>query len=300
MTELGKSEDRTVLLTGASGAIGAETARRLGAGGARLAISARREERLISLADQVEAAGCTRPTVLAADLGRRGVAAELAERALAALGEIDVLINNAGASVQGLTWTAGDGDEAREVLETNFWSPLALSASLVPRMLSRGSGAIINVGSLARVSPFPHLGHYAASRSALSLATEVLGMELDPRGVRVVEVALGPVDTPASRENRALTGADGWLDGRPGLGDVDHAAAAIVAAAQGDARGVVFYPRALRWAHRFPGLGRRYARRMARGANLHDEAVRLGGSSGDAGLRALRDQWEDSKASAER
>jgi uncharacterized protein len=284
------SKAKTVLLTGASGAIGAEVARQLSANGWQLAISGRREERLTALADQIETAGGLHPTVLVADLGRRGAAAELAGRALSALGEVDVLINNAGASVQGLAWAAGDGDEAREVLETNFWSPLALTAALVPRMLARGRGAIVNVGSLARVSPFPHLGHYAASRAALSLATEVLRMELGPRGIRVVEVALGPVDTPSSRENRLIAGADRWLDSRPGLGAVGSAAAALVDAAEGDAEGVVFYPRVLRWVHRFPGLGRRYARRMAKGADFEDETVRLGGSAGDADLRAMRDR----------
>jgi hypothetical protein len=100
------------------------------------------------------------------------------------------------------------------------------------------------------------------------------------------------VDTPSSRENRLIAGADRWLDSRPGLGDVGSAAAALVAAAEGDAEGVVFYPRVLRWIHRFPGLGRRYARRMASGADFEDETVRLGGSAGDADLRAMRDQEE--------
>ena len=99
-------------------------------------------------------------------------------------------------------------------------------------------------------------------------------MELRPRGVRVVEVALGPVDTPASRENRVLAGADRWLDGRPGIGEVGAAADAIVAASECGARGVAFYPGVLRGAHRMPGLGRRYARRAARHADVSDEAVR--------------------------
>src|SRR5206468_6432100 len=145
----------------------------------------------------------------------------------AAAGEVDVLINNAGTSMQGLSWVVGDRDEARAVLETNLWSPLALIAALAPAMVRRGAGTVVNVGSMARVSPFPHLGVYAASRAALSTITEVLDMELRPRGVRVVEVALGPVDTPASRENRALAGADRWLVGRPGLGDAGAAADAI-------------------------------------------------------------------------
>ena len=230
--------------------------------------------------------------MLPADLGRRGEATALADRALDTLGGVDVLVNNAGASMQGLAWVAGDRDEAREVFETNVWSPLALAAALARPMVDRGGGAIVNVGSMARVAPFPHLGHYAASRAALTTATEVLGMELRPRGVRVVEVALGPVDTPSSRENRVLAGADGWLDGRPGLGNIGSAAAAIVAAVEGDASGIVFYPRMLRWPHRLPALGRRYARRVASEADVADETVRLAGSAGDPELRAVREGWE--------
>jgi short-subunit dehydrogenase len=270
---------KRVLLTGASSGIGWELARRLADRGALLALAARRRERLARLATEIAEAGGPAPVVLPTDLAKCGNAAELARRAVSELGQVDVLVNNAGASLQGLTWVVGDRDEAREVVETNLWSPLALARSLVPAMLERGSGAIVNVGSMARVSPFPHLGHYAASRSALAMATEVLRMELGPRGIRVVEVALGPVDTPSSRENRALAGADRWLDGRPGLGSVDSAAAAIVAAVEGDAQGVVFYPRLLRWPHRFPGLGRRYARRAAKGVDLEDQRVRHSGRS---------------------
>jgi short-subunit dehydrogenase len=266
-------EGKTVLVTGASGAIGTEVVRRLAARGARMALTARRAEVLEELADAVGAGG-TRPLVVAADLGRRGEAALLAARVASELGEVEVLINNAGASVQGLSWVVGDSEPARAVLETNLWSPLALIAAVAPEMVRRGEGAIVNVGSMARVSPFPHLGVYAASRSALATVTEVLDMELGPRGVRVVEVALGPVDTPASRENRVLAGADRWLDGRPGIGDAGAAADAIVSAAEGGARGVAFYPRVMRWVQRFPALGRRYARRAARHADVADETVR--------------------------
>jgi short-subunit dehydrogenase len=267
-------EGKAVLVTGASGAIGSEVARRLAGQGARLALSGRRAEGLDRLASEIAGAGAARPVVLPADLVRRGEAADLAARATAELGEIHVLVNNAGASVQGLSWVVGDRDEARAVLETNLWSPLALIAALAPAMVRRGEGTIVNVGSMARVSPFPHLGAYAASRAALATVTEVLDMELRPRGVTVVEIALGPVDTPASRENRVLAGADRWLDGRPGIGEAGAAADAIVAAAAGSARGVAFYPRMLRWVDALPGLGRRYARRAARHADLTNEAVR--------------------------
>jgi short-subunit dehydrogenase len=282
------SDHPRILLTGASGAIGAEVARQLAADGAHLALSARREGRLHTLADEIAAAGGAHPIVLAADLGRRGEAAELGRRAVEGLGAVDVLVNNAGASMQGLITAIGDSDEAREVFETNVWSPVALAAALAPSMVSRGAGAIVNVGSMVRVSPFPHLGIYAASRAALSLSTQVLDLELRPRGIRVVEVALGPIDTPSSRENRVLAGADEWLDGRPGLGQPSQAATTIVAAIEGTARGIVHHPRVLRWVERLPALGRRYARRTAREADVLDETVRICGSSGSDELLALR------------
>jgi short-subunit dehydrogenase len=270
-------EGRTVLLTGASGAIGVETARRLASEGARLALTGRSAERLEEIAEEIAGAGGSRPLALSADLARRGEAADLAAHAADQLGGIDVLINNAGTSMQGLSWLAGDCDAGRGVFEANLWAPLALIAAVAPAMVARGGGTIVNVGSMARVSPFPHLGIYAASRAALATVTEVLDMELAPRGVHVVEVALGPVDTPASRENRVLAGADRWLDGRPGLGSVEAAAAAIVRAVRDDARGVAFYPRVLRWPHRLPALGRRHSRRAARHADVRDETLRAGG-----------------------
>jgi short-subunit dehydrogenase len=269
-------EGRTVVITGASGAIGGEVARQLASHGARLVVSGRGGDRLARLADEIERSGAARPVALTADLSRPGEAADLAARAIEAVGRVDVLVNNAGTSVQGLTWVVGDREEARRVFETNLWSPLALAAALAPTMVERGEGAIVNVGSMARVAPFPHLGHYAASRAALASATQVLRMELAPRGVRVVEVALGPIDTPSSRENRVLAGADRWLEGRPGLGKAGAAAEAIVAAAR-SGNGVVTYPRVLRWPHRLPGLGAHYAERAARHADVTDETARFEG-----------------------
>src|SRR5439155_13927128 len=158
----------------------------------------------------------------------------------------DVLINNAGASIQGLTWVAGDRQEARMVFETNLWSPLALAAAVAPQMVARGEGVIVNTGSMVQASPFPHLGHYSASRAALALVTQTMYLELAPRGVRVVEVALGAVDTAGSTENRVLEGGAQWLDGTPGLGKLEEAALALVRAVETDVQGVVFYPRAMR------------------------------------------------------
>jgi uncharacterized protein len=289
-------ENKGIVLTGASSGIGEEASRLLAAKGTRLALVARREKRLRGLADQIERAGHPRPAVIAADLGERGRAAEVADRAGEALGEIDVLVNNAGSSIQGLSWIVGDRNEARSIIETNVWSPLALTAAIAPQMVARGAGVIVNTGSMVQVSPFPHLGHYAASRAALASITQTMNLELGPRGVRVVEVALGPVDTAGSTENRVLRGGAQWLDARPGMGKLEEAARTLVAAVEGPAEGVVFYPRVLRWVYALPGLGRRHARDAAKETDVSDTSLRVGGSAGDREIRAAREAWERQRA----
>jgi len=289
---MGSLEGRRILITGASSGIGREAARLMAARGARLALVARRLEALSSLAREIAAGGHPEPVPLAADLGQRGVAPGLAAKAREALGGIDALVNNAGASIQGLGWVVGDDAEGRSVFETNLWSPLALTAAVAPEMIARGDGVIVNTGSMVQVSPFPHLGHYSASRAALALMTQALSLELAPRGVRVVELALGVVDTAGSTENRVLQGGAQWLDGWPGAGELDEAARALVKAVEGPAHGAIFYPSLMRWVHRFPGLGRRRARQAARRTDLTDTTVRVGGSSGTEDIRAARERWE--------
>jgi uncharacterized protein len=289
-------EGKGILLTGASSGIGEEAARMLAGRGARLALVARREERLRRIAEDFVNAGHARPAIIAADLGVAGVAADVAQRATDALGQVDVLVNNAGASIQGLTWVAGDRREARAVFECNVWSPLALTAAVAPQMVRRGEGAIVNTGSMVQVSPFPHLGHYSASRAALALITQTMQLELAPRGVRVVEVALGVVDTAGSTENRVLEGGTQWLEGRPGPGKLEDAARTLVRAVEGAAEGVVFYPRILRWVHALPAIGRGYSKRAAKKTDVTDTRVRVGGSSGDEAIRAAREAWERERA----
>ncbi len=296
MRSMASVHDKAILLTGASSGIGEETARLLAARGARLALVARREQRLRQLSDELVAAGYLQPLVIGADLSVRGQAAEVAAHAIETFGELDVLINNAGASLQGLTWIAGDRDEARAIFETNFWSPLALAAAVAPGMIERGRGLIVNTGSMVQVSPFPHLGHYCASRAALASITQTMRLELDKRGVDVVEVAFGAVDTAASRENRLLRGGQQWLEGRPGIGRLEDAARTLVRAVEHPSKGVLFYPGVLRWVHSFPGLGRGHAKRAAKNSDLSDTAMRVGGSTGTPEIRAAREEWERRRA----
>ncbi|MFT4261807.1 MAG: SDR family NAD(P)-dependent oxidoreductase [Nocardioides sp.] len=285
-------DGKRILLTGASSGVGREAALLLARRGARLALSARREDRLTALAEEIGRDGGHEARVLTADLSLRGEAVRLADAALEVLGGIDVVINNAGTTMQALTWIGADRDEAREMFETNVWSQAALVARIAPRMIEQGSGTIVNVGSMARVAPYPHLGHYAASRAAGMAMTQMMGVELRPHGVRVVGLDFGAIDSAASFEVRGIRGIERWLEGPPGLGTIEDAAAAIVRAAGAEAPGLAFYPAALRWIDRFPVLGRRYLRRLARGADLHDTTLRYAGTQGDRALQREREEWD--------
>src|SRR5438874_2666770 len=159
--------DKRVLLTGASSGIGRALAKELARSGARLVVAARRVELLQELADELATAGLPSPVTLRADLAVRGEATRLAAAGEAELGGVDILINNAGGGVGGSTWMVADDDKARQTLEVNYWSPLALIAALVPAMRERGSGAVVNVSSIAQVTNLWHMGHYCSSKAAM-------------------------------------------------------------------------------------------------------------------------------------
>src|SRR4051812_23607736 len=291
--------DRNVLLTGASTGIGRELARALADRGARLVVTARSEERLRSLADEIAAGGRPRPHVVVADLARRGAAAELADQALAALGTVDVLINNAGGGVGGAQWTVGDDDAAREAFEVNHWSPLALTRALVPAMRARGDGAVVNVTSMAQINTWLGFGAYAATKAALGVATETLRLELAGSPVHVLEAIPGPVDTAVQGETRLVPGIDRMLARVP-LGDAAEMARRIVTGLE-RRRPTVIYPRRAALAYALPMLARADSRRLARRvAGELDPAALEGllslvvrtGSQGDAVARQAREAWE--------
>jgi short-subunit dehydrogenase len=283
------------LVTGASSGIGRALALELAARGAVLAVSARRFELLHELADEIEGAGHERPAVLPADLGRRCSATELAERAVAALGQVDVLVNNAGAGCGGAVWRVGQRDEGREAFETNFWSPLALVAALVPAMRERGHGVVVNITSTSQVTALWGLGHYSATKAALAIATETLRTELHGSGVRVLEVIPGPIDTAIQAESRLIPGAAIVLSRTP-VGSAEKLARLTVRALERGRRRRLVYPRVLRVAYALPGISRWYlaalVRRHAGEIDADDPRVVRSGSMGDDVAREARAQWE--------
>ena len=300
-------KDTPTLLTGASSGIGRELALVLAQRGARLVVSARRRELLGTLAEEIAARGGVRPVAIEADLAQRGAAAQLAKEAVAALGRVDLLVNNAGGGVGGSQWAVGDDDAAREAFEVNYWSPAALVRALVPAMRERGAGAVVNVTSMAQVNTWPAFGAYAATKAALGLATETLRLELSGSGIHVLEAIPGPVDTAVQGETRLIPGVERMLDRVP-LGDAAEMARRI---ADGLERGrtTIVYPRRAAIARWLPVVARADTRRLAaRAARETDPAALEGllslvvrtGSRGDDAARYAREQWEAARGRSSR
>jgi short-subunit dehydrogenase len=244
-------QDKRALITGASVGIGRAIARALAERGVTMAIAARRTAALEELAGEMAGAGHERPVVLATDLTKRGAAADLATRAAAELGQIDILINNAGASATGSQWDAGDGNTARELFELNYWSPLALIQALVPAMRRRKDGAVVNVTSLSALTPWVCTGHYSSTKAALSLASETLRLELHGSGVHVLEVMAGPIETALlGWVRRSVPGAATAMAWGP-RGNPDTLARLVIRGLE-RRRKTLIYPRALGLTPHFP------------------------------------------------
>ena len=171
---------RTALVTGASSGIGRAIALALGAEGARLAITARRRDRLTELADHIAAAGAPRPSVIECDFLREDAAATIAREALAALGSVDILINNAGGSRKFALHT----DEAAwaEALTLNFTRQRQLADALIDQMIARKWGRVINI--TGKSEPDGINGAFAA-KAAMHSWAKGLSREVGKHGITV-------------------------------------------------------------------------------------------------------------------
>jgi gluconate 5-dehydrogenase len=194
-------EGRTALVTGGSRGIGAATARALDRAGARVALTARSQDSL----DQVAAGLNNDPVVLIADMADADTPARVAAQVLTALGRVDTLVNNAAAAAR-LPTVDTDAALIDDLLAVNVRAPLLLVASLVPSMVERGRGSIINISSASALVGTPRRAAYAASKGALDAATRSLAMELGPSGIRVNSVAPGVVDTALWAKNKVVPG----------------------------------------------------------------------------------------------
>lgn len=179
-----------VAITGASAGIGEAIARRFAAEGASLTLVARRRQRLVALSEELDVACFVRPCDLA-DLQH---ATDWVEPAQEALGPIDVLVNNAGIQVVGPTADI-DVERGEHSLRVNVMAPMRLTRAVLPSMLRRRSGCIVDIASMASLAPTPGMFYYNASKGALAAASEALRGELRGTGVHVVTVYPGIIPT---------------------------------------------------------------------------------------------------------
>jgi len=194
-------ENLTAIVTGASRGIGAATARALDRAGARVALVARSRDDL----DAVAGGLSHDPVVATGDLAEPDGPDRLAGHLLDVLGGVDVLVNNAAAAAR-LATTDTDASVVDHLLAVNVRAPLLLSAAVVPSMIERGRGCIINLSSVSGLTGTPRRAAYAASKGALDAATRSMAMELGPAGIRVNSVAPGVVDTEMWAKNKAIPG----------------------------------------------------------------------------------------------
>lgn len=188
---------RVVLVTGGSRGIGFATARAFVQQGARVAICGRDATRLAAAEKTLGIAGTGFAGLT--DIGDRTQAGDLVDSARRQLGEIDVLVNNAGR-----LWSGPFAEQPPEtidaLLDCNVKGVMVMTRLVLPGMLARGSGVIINVASGAGLTGFAGLAAYCASKFAVVGFTAALAEELQGSGVRAYAVCPGSVDTDMQRE----------------------------------------------------------------------------------------------------
>lgn len=189
---------RTALVTGASRGIGHALALGLAAAGADVAVSARDEQALIKVAEQVEALG-RNAVVLPADVTDPEACHQLVHDAVAALGHLDVLVNNAGGSSYMGPFTDLRFSGWEKTMRLNVDSVAHLCQEAGRHMVGRGTGSIVNVASVAGLTATPLLAAYGASKAAVISLTKTLAHEWGPSNVRVNALCPGWTKTDLNR-----------------------------------------------------------------------------------------------------
>lgn len=180
----------TVLVTGASSGIGEALARLAAAEGHALVLVARSADKLAALAQELTTSHGTSVKVLPADLGQPGAAAALAAELKRRRITVDVLVNNAGVLENGpFVKTAPARHQA--LIDLNISALTGLLAELLPGMVKRGRGRVLNVASIAAFQPVPTLATYAATKAYVLSLTEALSEELSGTGVSITALCPG-------------------------------------------------------------------------------------------------------------
>jgi hypothetical protein len=254
-------EGATILLTGASSGIGRAMARQLAPRAARLLLVARRTERLEALKAELVADNPRLEVRLyPCDLGDLGAAAALCDRVQAEVGEVGVLINNAGIGEHGAfdraSWASLD-----QMIRVNVNSLALLTHRFLPAMIARGQGGVLNVSSGFGLNFLPGFATYIGTKHFVTGFTDALRVELHGTGVAVSQVCPGPVATEfEARMANAPTGiAPGFV-----YQSEDDCAREALDGLEAD-RGLVLAGTAMKLIHAFTWFVPRWLRRLVLG-----------------------------------
>ena len=186
---------KTVLITGASSGIGAGCARKFASQGARLILNARSTDKLVALAEELKEKYNTECYVMPFDVCDRKAAAGALETLPEEWKAIEVLINNAGLAVGVDKEHEGNVDEWDAMIDTNIKALLSMTRLVVPGMVERGCGHIINIGSIAGDAAYPGGSVYCATKAAVKALSDGLRIDLVDTPLRVTNIKPGMVET---------------------------------------------------------------------------------------------------------
>jgi len=221
---MGQLQGKTAIITGASSGIGAGIAKELAKEGANVVLAARSIEKLSELEKEIKQQESGKVLTVQTDVSNKQNLKELVKKAEEAFNHVDILVNNAG---QMLTAPVRSGrvDEWEKMIDVNIKGVLFGIHSVLPSMLERSSGHIINIASVSGFEVTKVSTVYSATKSAVRAISTGLEKELANTGVRVTNISPGMVDTPSSKENS-------WNNERKKLEPKDIAKAVVYAVTQ--------------------------------------------------------------------
>lgn len=189
-------KNKTALITGATSGIGLATAKLFAKNGVRLILCGRRQDRLDALASELQK--YTEVLILNFDVRNKVRVIELIKSLSGAFSEIDILINNAGNAHGMETIQEGSLDDWDAMLDINVKGLLYVSKAVIPKMIARKSGHIINIGSTAGKEVYPKGNVYCASKYAVDAITQGMRLDLNGKGIKVGAINPGMVETEFS------------------------------------------------------------------------------------------------------
>ncbi|WP_018800680.1 SDR family NAD(P)-dependent oxidoreductase [Salinispora arenicola] len=225
-------DGRTALVTGSTSGIGRATAIALAERGAHVIVSGRDTVRGQRTVQDLRSGGA-RADFVPADLVSHRGARSLAEQALGVSGFVDILVNNAGVFTFGPTTSRTEAD-VNHIYNLNVKAPFFLVQSLVPQMVERGSGAVVNILTGAAHRGSPAAGLYGSSKAALLLLTKGWAAEFGPSGIRVNAVSPGMIRTEGTDGGAGLEEIAATIPARR-LGDPHEVAPAVAFLASDEA-----------------------------------------------------------------